>query len=118
MNYTNDINNWYGMTDMSIIRSLWVQLKQVRLNKNLTQQQLANIAGIDRTTLSELENGVRPATLLTFIQVLRALEKLEVLNALAEIPTISPMQVAEAQGKYRKRAYPKKNKQQKEESEW
>ena len=79
-----------------------MQLKQTRLNKNLTQEKLAEKAGLDRSTVSQLENG-RAATLLTLVQVLRALERLELLNHFMEEKLISPIAALKLQGKNRKR---------------
>ena len=95
--------NWYGMSDNAIVTELATQVKQMRLNRNFSQAQLAKVTGLDRVTISRFENG-RAATLLTVVQILRALEKLEVLNEFEQVQEISPMAVAEAQEKYRKRA--------------
>lgn len=118
MKLTNN-NTWYALGDRAIVREMGKQLKQMRLNQNITQQQLATTSGLDRVTVSKLENG-RAATLLTFVQVLRALNKLELLETFKEEPELSPLQVAEMQASYRKRASSKKqtSKQQTPESEW
>jgi hypothetical protein len=62
---------------------------------------------LDRTTVVKLEAG-RAATLLTVVQVLRAMGRLEVLDAFHEEPRISPMMALEQEAKYlakqRKRA--------------
>ena len=42
------------------------------------------------------------------VQVMRSLEKLELLNYLNEEPEISPLQVMEERSKYRKKASPSK----------
>lgn len=95
--------NWYNLSDPAIVREIGKNLKQLRLSKNITQSQLAQIAGLDRVTISKLENG-RAATLLTFIQLLRALNELDLLNVFNVEPQISPLQVAEMQANYRVRA--------------
>lgn len=97
-----DKNNWYGMTDQAAVAELGKLLKQIRLNSNLTQETLARKAGLDRTTISQLENG-RAATLLTLVQVLRALEKLELLDNFVE-EKISPLLALKFKSKERKRA--------------
>src|SRR6218665_553005 len=99
--------NWYGMGDPAIVRELGKYVKQMRMNKNITQQQLAENTGLDRLTISRFENG-RSATLLTFVQILRGLDKLELLGAFHEAPEISPLKVAELEEHYRKRASSKK----------
>lgn len=100
--------NWYSLGDPAIVRELSRQVRQMRINSNMTQQQLAERTGLDRVTISRFENG-RAATLLTFVEILRALNRLELLDAFSEAPEISPMKVAEMQEQYRKRASKKSN---------
>jgi transcriptional regulator with XRE-family HTH domain len=102
-------NNWYGMTDQVVLVELGNLIKQMRLNSNITQEALARIAGLDRTTVSQLENG-RAATLLTFVQVLRAMKKLELLDNFIE-EKISPLQALKLKGKERIRASSKMEKE-------
>jgi len=109
--------NWYSLSDPAIVRELSSQVKQMRINKNITQQELAERTGLDRVTISRFENG-RAATLLTFVEILRALDKLELLSNFHEEPTVSPIQVAEAQEHYRKRASRKAPTDQKPGAEW
>ena len=61
------------MTDDMIIQAIGDYVRSVRLRKNLTQAQLADRAGVHRTTIRDLELG-RRSTLLTLIQVLRSNE--------------------------------------------
>ena len=96
-------SNWYGMSDPAIIKELGIQLKRIRLRKNMSQQNLATKSGLNRSTISEIENG-RTASLLSFIQVLRGLEKLELFGFLAEGPVVSPLSLAREAGLIRKRA--------------
>lgn len=115
MSYTKNI---YSLSDAAILREMGKGLKQMRLNKNITQQELATNSGLDRVTISKLENG-NVTTLLTLIQVLRALERLDVLENFQETPQISPLLLAEMAGKYRKRARHQKPTENNEtESEW
>lgn len=110
--------NWQNLSDAAIVRELGEKLKQIRLNKNLTQHALAKISGLNRATISQLENG-RAATLLTLVQVLRALNKLEVFNIFSEETEISPLQMVKLKKQGRQRASNKKVAEKKEgESEW
>lgn len=103
MNTLSIINKWVRLTDTAIVEEIGHILKEVRLKKNYTQSQLAEISGLSRATISQLENG-RAATLLTFVQVLRALDKFDILESLVQEPEISPIQYAKLKGKARKRA--------------
>jgi len=115
----SNTNNWYAMSDSAIIKEVGSLIKRIRLQQNITQQQLAEKAGLYRTTISEMENG-RSASLLSLIQVLRGLDKLEMLNFLSAVPEISPLKLAKREGLVRKNASVKKNNDSNapEESKW
>ncbi len=100
--------DWYSMSENAIIKEVAAFLKQARLKKNYTQEQLAKKAGINRSTLSDLERHGRPISLITFIQVLRALDQLELLDHFTEKNIISPLEMAKLEAKKRKRASPVK----------
>jgi transcriptional regulator with XRE-family HTH domain len=97
--------NWYALTDKAIVETLCKSIKQMRLNTNISQEELSEKSGVNRVTISRMETG-KAINLMTLIQLLRALEKLELLNYLNEEPEISPMMVMEAQQKLRKKASP------------
>lgn len=98
-----NIMSIYGMSDRGILREIGRRLKRKRLDKNVSQQKLAELAGLNRTTIVEVERG-NPFGMLTFIQILRALEALEELDSLLPEPGISPLQLAKMKGKARQRA--------------
>ena len=99
--------NLKTMADPAIVDDICLGIKQMRLNQNLSQNELANRAGLNRVTISRMEAG-RAVTLLTLVQILRALDKLEILNAFIEEPEISPLQLLKQQERQRKKASPKK----------
>jgi len=93
----------YGRSDKAVLRDLGQRLRQARLRRNLSQQQLANRAGLNRTTVSEYERGASTSTL-TLVQVLRALEMLDELAGFLPDPGPSPLELARSQGRQRQRA--------------
>jgi len=109
MTFLSNINKWYAMSDSAIVTEIGSLIKRIRLQKNITQQQLAGQVGLYRSTISEMENG-RPSSLLSFIVVLRGLEKLEMLNSLSDVPAISPLKMARKEKLVRKRASVTKDK--------
>jgi transcriptional regulator with XRE-family HTH domain len=92
-----------ALTDQSIVQELGERLGRHRLERNLTQAQLAQAAGIGRATLQRLEAG-ETAELSTFIRVLRALGRLDALDRLVPEPAPSPVQLLKLQGRKRARA--------------
>ena len=95
--------NFYGMSDKAILRELGRRVRQKRLAKNLTQKSLAEMAGVSRITIGNLEKG-QAATILTFVQVLHALSSLDGLENFLPDQGPSPLQVAKMKGKKRSRA--------------
>ncbi|MFM2224212.1 MAG: hypothetical protein RJA07_414 [Bacteroidota bacterium] len=110
MNQIRYENNLYAMTDRAIITSVCNSLRQMRLNKNISQTELAKKSGISRITISRMEIG-KAINLLTMVQVLRALDELDLINEFIKEPEISPIMLMEAQQKYyRQKASPKNKK--------
>ncbi|MCX6258983.1 MAG: helix-turn-helix transcriptional regulator [Bacteroidia bacterium] len=110
--------NWYGMSDPAIVSALGETLRQIRLQQNLTQEQLAKKAGLSRSAISEMENGKAATSLLTIVQVLRALQQLHLLDNWQVAGQVSPLQMAKLAGKERRRASGKGMNDKQEESEW
>jgi transcriptional regulator with XRE-family HTH domain len=106
--YQNSYNkNWFAMTNEKVVSHLCANLKQMRLNQNLSQEELSEKSGVSRITISRMERG-QAINLLTMVQLLRAMENLDILNNFNIEPEISPMMVMEEREKYRKKASPKK----------
>jgi transcriptional regulator with XRE-family HTH domain len=96
------------MSDKALAEHIGNFVREKRLARNKTQQQLSNEAGISRSTLSLLEKG-EVVTLATLLQVLRVLDQLQVLDVFTIRPLVSPIQAAEMELKMRKRARGKDN---------
>ncbi len=57
-----------------LIESVAQTIKTIRNSKNMTQEELAEKAGLDRTYISGIERGVRNITLESLEQIVNALE--------------------------------------------
>jgi transcriptional regulator with XRE-family HTH domain len=102
------IKNWYAMSDPAILAALGTFIQQTRLQQNKTQQQVAAAAGVNRSTLVQIEN-TGGGTLLSFIQILRALEQLQLFQHFeVKQQQLSPLQLAKIDQKKRQRASNKK----------
>lgn len=100
-----DIYNkeWRSLSDSAVIESLGEFIKHHRLEQNITQSDLAQKANINRSTLSEFERGTR-VNMITFIQLLRALDLLHTLDAFAIQKQVSPLELAKKSENRRQRA--------------
>lgn len=112
-----DINT-YSKSDLQYIQQIGTFIKETRLAQRRTQQELAAGAGVNRSTLVQIENG-KPVNMLSFIQLLRALKKLELLENFEYREELSPLKMAALQAKktqrVRKKVAPTEKKQK---SDW
>jgi transcriptional regulator with XRE-family HTH domain len=95
--------NWRALSDPAIVQEIGKALKMMRLRMNITQKDLAENAGLDRTTVIQFERGRSP-NLLTMIQMLRQLSRLDVLNWTQDEVRLSPLEMWKVMEKTRKRA--------------
>jgi transcriptional regulator with XRE-family HTH domain len=92
------------MTDDMLLRELGARLARVRLERNLTQAQLAMEAGISKRTVERIERGEAAAQLSGFLRLCRALELIERIDSLFPPPLPSPVEQLRLRGKVRRRA--------------
>lgn len=105
----NTNTDWVQMTDLAIVKQIGRFIKHTRLSKNKTQEQLATDSGLNRWTISQIENG-ESVTLTSLIQLLRALDVLYVLDHFEFSEAISPLAYAKLKKEQRERASGNKNK--------
>ncbi len=92
------------LTDEQILRVLGERLVGVRLERNLTQADLAKQAGVSKRTVERLESGMVAVQLSGFIRACRVLGLVERFDALIPEPMASPIAQLKLQGKRRRRA--------------
>ncbi len=95
-------------TDEAILEELGKRLAAARLERNLTQFDLAEQAGVSKSTVQRLELGAAATQLSGFIRVCRVLGLVEHLDAFIPEPAVSPMAQLKQQGRKRQRASGKK----------
>jgi transcriptional regulator with XRE-family HTH domain len=91
-------------TDAAILGELGERLAGERLERNLTQAQLATRAGVSKSTVQRLESGSVATRLSGFIRVCRVLNLVERFELLIPEPVPSPVARLKAGGKKRQRA--------------
>jgi putative transcriptional regulator len=97
-----------AMGNAAILKELGDRFRRERLNRNLSQSELAAKAGLSRRTIVGAETGDGP-TLETVVSMLRALGLLNHLEIFLPLVEISPVQLAKLKGKQRQRASRSKN---------
>lgn len=99
------------MTDKALLRLVGERLSGLRLGRNLTQQQLAEQAGLGLRTVQRLELGESATQLSGFIRVCRVLGLVENLETFIPQPVVSTMAQLKRAGRRRQRATGKKTAQ-------
>lgn len=92
------------------------RLKQARLNRDLTQSEVADLAGVARKTVLNAEKGKVQLEILMAIMI--ALNVTEQLDLFLPKQDISPLQLAKLQGKQRQRASGQRRTTEKDTPAW
>ncbi len=100
MGYTSI--DYSEMSDRAIISLVGQFIKQQRLEKEMTQAKVAEAAGVNRWTISKIENR-ESITLTSLIQILRALELLDIFEKFQYKRKLSPIEMVKIESKNKKR---------------
>ncbi len=90
-------------TTEEILRELGARLRGFRLQRNVTQAELAETAGVGHATVKRAEAGEN-IRLKTIVKILRALGRVEALDSFLPEPLVSPIRLAEQRERTRQRA--------------
>ena len=91
------------MNTVQALHEIGERVKRHRLNRNLSQKEVAKRAGIGLASVARLEDG-KGSTLANLVRVLTALGALDSLDLFLTMPPISPIQMAKLHGKERRKA--------------
>jgi putative transcriptional regulator len=92
-----------AMSNIAVLKEIGQRISRQRLNRNITQMELAYKAGVTRIVVQRLENGLG-CNLESLIRILRPLDCIDQLNSFLPEPGISPLQLAKLKGHERVRA--------------
>jgi transcriptional regulator with XRE-family HTH domain len=90
-------------TDAEVVREIGRRLRAYRLQGNVSAAEVAAQAGVNRNTVVNAERGANPR-IETVVRILRALGRLEALDAFLPPPGLSPLQLMKSAGRTRQRA--------------
>ena len=112
----------YMLADAVILNRIGCHLKAIRLRQNITQQSLADAAGVSLSSLKKIEKG-EIGSFNSLMRVLRTLGKLDVLQPLVDEEQLSPSEYyhlvqSDTARHQRQRAVGRLEDINKEESEW
>jgi transcriptional regulator with XRE-family HTH domain len=92
-----------GMSDYATLKEIGRRVEQLRLVRNISQQALAEHAGVGRRTLQRIEAGAS-VQVGSLLRVLRSLGLMANLDGLVPPATPSPVALLALKGRERKRA--------------
>ncbi len=109
------------MSNQHILELVGSRFHAARLNKNITQKELAERSGVAQRTISNLEKGTKSVGLLNIVAILRALDLLDQVDRF--MPAVPPRATALAKGskhrhRLRERASGKRAQKQQPEQPW
>ena len=93
----------------AIAAALCTRLEAIRLSRNISQAELAQRAGVSRSTMTRVANG-QSISLDSFIRIIQALGLTDHLAALLPDPDIRPVELVRHEGQHRRRASSKRRK--------
>jgi transcriptional regulator with XRE-family HTH domain len=82
------------MTDREILAEIGRRLRRYRLAQDIPLLDVAERAGLSKTTVANAEAGRNP-TLETVVRILRVLNRLDGLEAFLPTPRVSPIELLE-----------------------
>jgi putative transcriptional regulator len=94
--------------DLDLLLEMGKRVEAIRLQKSMTQRQVAKVAGVSEMSVRRLESGEVGSRLSTFIAICRALELTDRFEVLLPKVMIQPVDMLRLQGKQRQRARPLK----------
>jgi len=89
----------YFLSDNALLSLIGEKVKRRRVSARLTQRQVAERAHVALSAIGNIENG-RSCALLTLVQVLRALNALDLFEPFYREEPISPRAVAQYEKKH------------------
>lgn len=97
---TNKIS--YELSDAAVLDQIGQVIKHLRVQRGITQAKLAEMAGLNRYTVGQIEKG-DSISLSSLIQLLRALQAFYLLGEFSVTEEISPLEYAKLKKKKKQR---------------
>lgn len=68
------LQKFFSMNDSEFLISLGARIREIRLEKKITQHQLARLCSFEKASMSRIESGKTNVTVITLQKICKALE--------------------------------------------
>jgi len=106
-----------SLTDESVLKELSGRIKQIRIDRGITQTELAGQANVSLSTVVRLEAG-SSVQMDSFIRIMRALRLLEKFNVLIPEQELHPVELLRSRMKKKKRVSSKRQENAAADTAW
>lgn len=90
------MKNWNTENTSNLLAKIGESLKGRRLQKNISQEELADLSGVSLASITRLETGKGNTSLANLLAILKALEIADELKNIFSPPEVSPALLAKA----------------------
>lgn len=90
------VENWNTENASKLLFKIGESLKGRRLQKNISQEELANISGVSLASITRLETGKGNTSLTNLLAIMKALKIADELKIIFPPPELSPALLAKA----------------------
>ena len=97
--------NTFDMNEIEILQKIGAKMREIRLEQNMKQKELAEKSGLSMFSISQMETG-HNTSVQSLVQVLKALNRLDMIEPFLEEKKIDPATLArfiQSQQSHRKR---------------
>lgn len=82
--------DWDKLSNLETIKAIGLSIKGYRIKADLTQQDIADLAGVSKTTITRLETGEGNISLSTLVSIMKILKISNHLDLIFSPPQFSP----------------------------
>ena len=85
--------NTFDMNEIEILQKIGAKMREIRLEQNMKQKELAEKSGLSMFSISQMETG-HNTSVQSLVQVLKALNRLDMIGPFLEEKKIDPATLA------------------------
>lgn len=112
------MDEWNKKSNEQLAEIIGESVKGRRLQKNISQDELSELSGVSKASITRFETGKGNISLLNLLSIMKALEMAEELKAIFKMPETSPALLAKANLKKTKERVRRSKKSKETDENW